>query len=446
MIARFFKKLIGSAGISSAPTRIPKSTHKISADKFSLNALKIIRRLRDHGFDGYVVGGAVRDLLLKKQPKDFDVVTDATPEQIRKIFRRSRIIGRRFQLVHVYFGPEIIEVSTFRATSSKESEKSNGRSGRVLRDNNFGSIEEDAKRRDFTANSLYYDPETEEVLDFCSGYADLHRKSLKMIGVPSERYREDPVRMLRAIRLAVKLNLKIEDKTQAPFKKLSKLLFDIPDARLFDELMKILKGGAAKDTVDQLVKFKFHTILLPSLKKNYIEKDDKSFINLVLLRTDERIAQGKSVSPSFIFAAILWPEVHRQWLKNDVTDRPMMRLAQSIDIVTDQRENQLLIPKRLIADIRDIWYLQGRLLNRSGKRALSAIRHPRFRAGFDFLELRSQVGQVDSELVRWWDEFQFADSELQRSMVDDVDDKKTSRRRRRRKPRNTDARMLTENR
>ncbi|MDA1331236.1 MAG: polynucleotide adenylyltransferase PcnB [Proteobacteria bacterium] len=421
----------------SRPIRIPVEEHDIDIRHISACATRIISTLNQRGYEAYVVGGAVRDLLLGFKPKDFDVVTGATPEQVRRVFGSSRIIGRRFRLVHVYCGGDLVEVSTFRAPH--DTSDTQDRKGRVLRDNTFGSINEDAIRRDFTVNALFYDMRTEEVLDFCGGYEDTRQSVLRIIGAPMQRYREDPVRMLRAIRLSEKLDLTIDSKTKAPFKKLATLLGDVPTARLYDEFIKIIKSGSSASAVEQIVTHGFHVALFKKLGKIKEKSEEGEFLQLVFQKTDERINSGKSVSPAFVFAAVLWADVQKKWNYVEGDPKYMGTLARSIDDVCDGM-GQTFIPKRLIADVRDIWYLQGRLLARKGKKPAQTLRHGRFRAGYDFLELRGFAGEVAEELVEWWRYFQELpledqDSWLERNnTVDSNRSVKRGRRRTRKKP------------
>ena len=438
MIKRLIGRLMGQQPKkSSRPLRIPFEGHDIDIRKISPCATRIISTLNQSGHEAYVVGGAVRDLLLDVTPKDFDVVTDATPEQVRRVFRNSRIIGRRFRLVHVYCGGDLVEVSTFRAPH--ETADTQDRKGRVLRDNTFGSINEDAIRRDFTVNALFYDMRTEEVLDFCGGYEDTRQSVLRIIGAPMQRYREDPVRMLRAIRLSEKLGLTIESKTKAPFKKLAGLLGDVPTARLYDEFIKIIKSGSSASAVEQIVAHGFHAALFKKLGKIAEKSKEGEFLQLVFRKTDERINSEKSISPAFLFAAILWSDVKVKWNYIEGDAKYMGTLARSIDDVCDGM-GQTFIPKRLIADVRDIWYLQGRLLARRGKKPAQTLRHARFRAGYDFLELRGFAGEVAEDLVEWWRQFQEIPLEDQEAWLErnnaggSTGTKKRARRRPRKKP------------
>jgi poly(A) polymerase len=325
MIKRFLQKVFkkkekaaiainrADENAASSASRISVKNHKINKKLISQAALKTCEGLQKAGFQAYIVGGAVRDLLLNFQPKDFDIATNATPEEVNKIFRRSRMIGRRFRLVHVMWGSETIEVSTFRGHHQADGDGQTADSGRILRDNIFGSLEDDAARRDFTANALYYDPAREEVLDFHNGVADIKAKLLRMIGNPKTRYQEDPVRMLRAVRLSAKLGLKIEPKTQAPILELADLLQDVPPSRLFDEMLKLFLSGHAIESINALRAQQLHHGLLPLLDVVLEQPLGEKFVMLALKNTDDRINQGKSSNPSFLFAALLWHEVLNAW-------------------------------------------------------------------------------------------------------------------------------------
>jgi len=414
---------------------ISRSTHGIDRKLLSSAAIKTTEGLQKAGFEAYVVGGAVRDLLLKRRPKDFDIATDATPEQVNRVFRRSRIIGRRFRLVHVMFGDETVEVSTFRGNHLAESDHAKtAESGRILRDNVFGNQEEDALRRDFTANALYYDPASEEVLDFHNGVADIKAGVLRMIGNPEVRYREDPVRMLRAIRLSAKLGLKLDKATEAPIPKMADLLKEVPESRLFDEMLKLFLSGHAIESVSELRKHGLHHGLLPLLDVVLEQPMGERFVNLALQNTDDRVLSDKPVSPSFLFATLLWHEVLVAWKKyQDQGHRPIPALHMAMSEVSDIQAEKLAIHKRFSSTMREIWGLQPRFEQRAGKRPYALIEHPRFRAAYDFLLLRCESGEVPVELGKWWPDFAHADGEARAAMLmPDTEPKK--RRKRRRKP------------
>lgn len=400
-------------------TVIPKKTHQIDRSLISSAAIKTTEGLQKAGFTAYLVGGAVRDLLLNRIPKDFDVATNATPEEINRIFRRSRIIGRRFRLVHVMFGDETIEVSTFRGSHLEtDGDSKVADSGRIIRDNVFGSIVEDAVRRDFTANALYYDPSSEEVLDFHHGFPDIKAGILRMIGKPETRYAEDPVRMLRAVRLSAKLGLKIDAATMAPIAKMADLLQDVPPSRLFDEMLKLFLSGHAIESVAALRKQHLHHGLLPMLDVVLEQPLGERFVMLALQNTDNRILSGKSANPSFLFATLLWHEVLAAW--EDYKSQgepaiPALHLAMS-EVIATQAE-KLAIHNRYTATMKEIWGMQPRFEQRAGKRPFGLLTHPRYRAGYDFLLLRCESGELPMELGEWWTTFADADNETRTAML-----------------------------
>ena len=432
MIKRFIRRVLGLG--EAGPQRVARDRHHLARDKLSAGALKVCEVLAERGFAAYVVGGAVRDLLLGIPPKDFDVATDARPEQIKPLFRRALVIGRRFRLVHVMIGPETVEVSTFRAADPDTAEKDEH--GRVLRDNVFGTQEEDARRRDFTINALYYDPATEEVIDFHGGLADLRKRVLRMIGDAQTRYREDPVRMLRAVRLAGKLGLSLDPATRAPIRKLAALAERVPPARLFDEMLKLLLSGHASACVRQLRDEGLHKGLLPLLDVILDQPLGERFVTLALAQTDARVLAGKPVSPAFLFAALLWHEVLAAWrVREKQGERPVAALEAAMDEVLDAQCEKLAITRRLTATMREIWAMQPRFETRSGQRALRLLEAPRFRMGYDFLALRAASGEVPAEMETWWRAFQGADPESRHAMLlPDTGPKKRRRRRRKKKP------------
>jgi len=420
------------------PKIIPASAHGIDRNLISSCALRTIQTLQRNGFAAFVVGGAVRDLILGRKPKDFDIATDATPEQVRENFRRSRIIGRRFRLVHVMCGPETVEVSTFRGAHQPE-ETDDGKAdehGRILRDNVFGSQVQDATRRDFTLNALFYDPATQEVWDYHGGVADLKKRRLRLIGDPEQRYREDPIRMLRAVRFAASRTIEIDAATRRPIHRLAGLLAHVPPSRLLDEMLKLLLSGHAAEAVRQLRREGLHHGVLPLLDAAMGRAVGERFVMAALASTDERIGAGKSVSPGFLFAALLWPEVQEEWKVLEGKGMPPIpALYQAMDHVMGAQAGKLPIPHRHGADMREIWAMQPRFSQRSGKRPYRMLEHPRFRAGYDFLLLRSQSGDADSLLGEWWERFQHAGETTRSQMLVSDTEPRGRRRRRRRKPR-----------
>ena len=432
LFKRVFRKPVQTKIFGNAQV-IPFGLHGVSREQISYGALKVTDGLQAAGYQAYVVGGAVRDLLLERIPKDFDVATDATPEEVRRVFRRSRIIGRRFRLVHVMFGEEVVEVSTFRRMIEAEDAQIDEH-GRLLRDNEFGDQEQDAARRDFTANALFYDPTTLEIYDYHGGYADTRNGVLRMIGDPVVRYREDPVRMLRAVRLSAKLGIQIDKETIAPIAKMKNLLDNVPQARLLDEVLKMLLSGHSLECIRHLRKMNLHHGLLPLLDVILEQPMGEKFIMLALRNTDERISQDKTVSPAFLFAALLWHEVFGAWnLRLQQGSRPVGAMHEAMEEVLARQKAQLAIPHRQDAVMKEIWLMQQRFDQRAGQRPYRLLEQPRFRAGFDFLLLRCASGEVDDELGLWWDEFQDASEDRRAEMLkpEGAGEKK----RRRRKPR-----------
>jgi poly(A) polymerase len=417
-------------------TVISHKTHKINRKLISNAALKTTEGLQKAGFDAYLVGGAVRDLLLSRIPKDFDVATNATPEEVNRVFRRSRIIGRRFRLVHVMFGDETIEVSTFRGSHLEaEGDSKVTDSGRIIRDNVFGSIVDDAVRRDFTANALYYDPSSEEVLDFHNGFPDIQAGILRMIGKPETRYAEDPVRMLRAVRLSAKLGLKIDAATMAPIAKMADLLQDVPPSRLFDEMLKLFLSGHAIESVAALREQHLHHGLLPMLDVVLEQPLGQRFVMLALQNTDNRILSGKSANPSFLFATLLWHEVLAAWESYKSQGEhaiPALHLAMS-EVIATQAE-KLAIHNRYTATMKEIWGMQPRFEQRAGKRPFGLLTHPRYRAGYDFLLLRCESGELPKEIGEWWTTFADADNETRTAMLQADTAPKKRKKRARKKP------------
>lgn len=468
-----------------------QAEHGVDRRDISDAALRTCEGLQGAGYEAFVVGGAVRDLLIGRHPKDFDVATSATPEQVRNVFRRSRIIGRRFRIVHVMFGQETIEVTTFRgagggaadepaieepvenmaaavsntssgvSTDESEAEEPQTRSrrrqrdrdfrrsnekgptsqadehGRLLRDNVFGSQEEDAIRRDFTMNALFYDPSREEILDYVNGVPDIQKKCVVIIGDPVDRYREDPVRMLRAARLAGKLGFTIDPATEAPIAEMSALLANVPQARLFDEMLKLLLSGHALLCIEKLRSLGLHQQLLPAIDGLLRDEQSRPFVTLALRRTDERIAADKGVSPGFLFAALFWfPMLARQRELEDKGLRQLQAMHEAMDDVLDQQRKTLAIPRRLDPMVKELWLAQPKFLQRSQGKAQRTLSHPRFRACYDFFELRALAGDAPHDVAIWWEAFQFADDDVRETMLqpDDEPKKKRSRNRKKKKP------------
>lgn len=399
--------------------RYAANAHNIAPGSISSEALQVVRDLRDAGYEAYLVGGCVRDLLLGHEPKDFDVSTNALPAQVHALFRRSRIVGRRFQIVHVRSGREVIEVSTFRGHHSPdfdedgEDERADAgsavraESGMLLRDNVFGTMEEDALRRDFSVNGLYYDPDNHCVLDFCTGVEDLQTRVLRVIGDPVKRYQEDPVRMLRAVRFAAKLGFSIEETALGAIIECRNLLVQIPAARMFDEVLKLLLGGRGEETFVLLDRYGLFAPLFPdtaaALKR---VPEERSLILHALRNSDERIAIGKPVTPAFLYAAMLWPALrHRLQTLLEREQMPILTaLHEAIPEVIARQVRSITIPRRFATPMREIWELQQRLITRRQPQKLAA--HPRFRAAYDFVLLREQSGESLQDAGAWWTRFQ----------------------------------------
>lgn len=447
------------AGLLPEPNVLTRDQHPVSRQLLSPSALKVLYRLNKGGYDAYLVGGGVRDILLGMEPKDFDIVTNATPEQIKALFRNCRLIGRRFRLAHIVFGREIIEVATFRGHhgndgSAKGNQKISKQSeaGMLLRDNIYGSIEEDAERRDFTINALYYSATKFTVHDFADGVNDIAKKRIRLIGDPETRYREDPVRMLRAIRFATKLDMHISEETRAPIESLGPLLANIPAARMFEEFNKMFISGKAVANFHQLRHYNLFRYFFPELDDmlNSGNEQAKAFVELAMENTDKRINNNQRVTPAFLFAAMLWYPLQEKIAQAKASEpmAPQDAFFAGLGEIMSVQQQVIAIPKRLQAVMKDIWILQDRLTKRDGKRAYKAFEHVKFRAGYDFLLLRAQIEEGDAnpqgqltELATWWTNFQSASSDTQQQMIKSIGQRSGSRRspRKRRKPRNKPA-------
>ncbi len=419
---------------------IPRPDHPVSRKQLSQGAVKTLYRLHEAGHEACLVGGGVRDILLGIQPKDFDIATSASPEQVKDLFgRQCRLIGRRFRLAHVRFGGEILEVATFRAGhhhADEEDQAQLDHSGRILRDNVFGTLEQDAWRRDFTVNALYYDIADFSIKDFVGAMADVDSRVLRMIGDPEERYREDPVRMLRAIRFAAKLDLSIEPATEAPIRPLANLLREVPAARLFDEVTKLLMFEQGPAVFELLYDYGLFSELFPAAQ--HALEQETSGAGLTLIRaalrgTASRIAENKPVTPSFLLAALLWPAVRRA-VEAD-TRNPAMAMQEAASSIAGDQQQLISIPKRFGIPMREIWFLQRRFEQRRGKRPYALLGHPRFRAAYDFLLLRAEAGEVDAELAQWWTDFQVAPETDQNRLTETAPGDAAPRKRRRRRRR-----------
>ena len=449
MIKKFIDRLLGKPAVAKGVSLgkrvdVPAAEHGIDQGLLDERAVRVVRTLKDAGHEAYIVGGAVRDLLLGLRPKDFDVATNATPEQVKALFRRAFIIGRRFRIVHVVFGRgrdhEVIEVSTFRAlldataadtvsgnekTSKAElSGKSHvvDASGRVLRDNVWGPQIEDAARRDFTINALYYDPTEQLVVDYHHGLRDAKKRVLRMIGDPATRYREDPVRIVRVVRFAAKLGFAVDPATRRPIKEMAALLANVPASRMFDEMIKLLQTGHALKSLEELKKQGLQRGIFPILDAllDQTERGDGSgrFVELALLDTDRRVAEGRGVAPSFLLACLLWRDVLERWQAlRDGGEAPFLALQQAVDAVFDARIGDISGRGKLAADMREIWLMQPRFERRSGSAPRALVEQPRFRAAYDFLRLRADAGEIAAELAEWWEDFSLGNDEEREALL-----------------------------
>ena len=477
MIKKFIDKLLGKAASATGRSKKPKfgkreeigvAVHGIDPKLVDERALSVVRTLKDAGFEAYIVGGAVRDLMVGLAPKDFDVATNATPEQVKGLFRRAFIIGRRFRIVHVVYGRgrehEVIEVSTFRAyldnaaaeqvAGNEKTSKSElagmkhavDSSGRVLRDNVWGPQEEDAVRRDFTINAMYYDPQTQIVVDYHGGMADSKKRIIRMIGDPATRYREDPVRIIRAVRFAAKLSglgFKLEPKTAAPLVKSQELLADVPQSRLFDEMLKLLQTGHSLASIEQLKLLGMAKGIYPLLDV-VVERAEQPFVKAALKDTDRRVGEGKPVAPSFLLACVLWADVRDGWAQRQNSQSGQRQhshpaLQDAIDDVFNARIGDVSGGGRLAGDMREIWVMQPRFEKRVGSAPFGLVDQARFRAAFDFMRLRSDIGEVDESLADWWQEFSMADDNLRQDLVDQVREERQQKPKMARAPRPVEA-------
>jgi len=420
---------LNESSTPNTPIIVPRPEHTISRSAISPNALRVLYRLKEAGYQAFIVGGAVRDLLLGVRPKDFDVATNALPDEVRRLFRNSRLIGRRFRLAHVHFGSEIIEVATFRAAAAPEREdvedpdaevpatgpdgpedREIDPRGRILRDNVYGTIEEDVWRRDFTANALYYNIEDFSVWDFVGGVADVAARRLRLIGDPDARYREDPVRMLRAVRFAAKLDFTFDPATESPVTRLASLLDGMPPARLFDETLKLFLSGYGARSYALLRRYGLFEHLFPLAAAAFARPPyayAEQMLELGLRNTDERIGADKAVTPTFLFALLLWGAVLREMNERNAGPAPdVAQLLQACDVVLRAQQSRVAIPRRFSVPMRELLMLQPRFNRRSGVKSLGLLHHPRFRAAYDFLMLRVQAGAADPEIATWWTEIQ----------------------------------------
>lgn len=447
MIRKLIRKMLelpcGLGKSRARPRVIPLAQHGVRREQISRAALRVTTRLQEDGFAAYVVGGAVRDLMLGVTPKDFDIATNATPEQVHHAFRRSRIIGRRFRIVHVMMGADTIEVTTFRGGSISDTNET----GRIMADNSYGSQEEDAHRRDFTVNALFYDPSDETIIDYQHGVKDLEARRLVMIGQPAKRYQEDPVRMLRAVRLAAKLGFEIDEHTKKPIRAHAHLLKKEPAARLFDEMLKLLMSGQAYACLKKLRDEGLSRGVLPLLDAVLDDDGDDCFLKLALASTDSRIREDKPISVGFLLATLLWRQVNQRWQARQAAgERAVPALMQAIGDVEAEQDEDLAIPRRFSVTMREIWMLQSRFDHRVGQRPYRFMEQPRFRAAYDFMALRAEAGEVPRSMVTWWSEFQHGDEIAREALMTQARTGETpsdsgvarKRRRRRRRPGSSD--------
>lgn len=440
MVVKWIKRWLNQPEQNSTLIDVERDNHQVSRRNVSHNALKVLYRLQNSGYEAYLVGGCVRDIQLGLSPKDFDVATNATPENVRKLFSNSRIIGRRFRIVHVTFGREIIEVTTFRGQANEDhSDQKQSSEGLLLRDNVYGTLEDDAKRRDFTINAMYYTPKNFTIRAYPQGMKDLAEKKIRIIGDAETRYREDPVRMLRAIRFAAKLGFIIEPKTEKPIREQAPLLTHIAPARLFDEVIKLLMSGKGLDTWHLMQQYELVEPLLPltyQVLQNQGDHNYDAFIEKALINTDKRINSGKPVTPAFLYAALLWPAVRQQAQHNiDMGSPEMPGWHKAMGQVLERQVKTIAIPKRFSIPMKEIWELQLRLPKRSVKRAEQLVGHARFRAAYDFLLLREESGENLNGLGQWWTNYQEAHPEQRAKLVNNLRNDQIQKRRRRR-PRN----------
>jgi len=433
------KILLKNSGIQkdSKPNIIPRPSHNVSRDEISKSALKVLYRLHKSGFQAFLVGGGVRDALLELHPKDFDIATDAHPEEIRALFSNCRLIGRRFRLAHVRFGREIIEVATFRAaadSNEKHADVAHDHAGRILRDNVYGSIGEDVWRRDFTCNALYYNIADFSIWDYVGGMKDIERRRLVLIGDPDKRLREDPVRMLRAVRFAAKLDFEIDASVRQSMAKHVGLLQNVPAARLFDEFLKLFQSGHAEETFVLMWKHKLFGELFPDTDKE-LNQDQTfgKFVHAALINTDRRVAAGDSVTPMFLLGVFLWAPVKR--LAEQLRSKEKMSETQSLALaahqISGQQQSRISLPRRFTAPMREMLALQPRFDVQKGKRAYNLLEHRRFRAAYDFMLLRAEVGEFDIETAHFWTNVQKQNADERMESFGISQKAKTGQRRRR---------------
>lgn len=437
LIKKLLRRTRSQKPSAEADYIIPRTQHTISKSEISSNALKVLNRLNSAGFQAFLVGGSVRDLLLKKVPKDFDIATNATPTQIKNLFRNGRIIGRRFKLVHIIFHREIIEAATFRGEQNNIAEQQLNEQGMLVRDNVYGTLEQDAWRRDFTINSLYYNLQDASLVDRTDGFQDIQARLVRIIGNPEVRYREDPVRMLRAIRFSAKLHFTIAPETAAPLKELSSLILHVSSARLFDEIIKLFQCGEAEAVYALLLKYDLFKQLFSQTEAILSKKETaQAFIENAFKNTDTRVKENKPITPAFLFAVLLWFPLLEKATQLQQTNQlpPLIALEQAMYQIIAEQNKIIFIPKRLTQIMREIWLLQFRFNKRLGERAFNTLHHPRFRAAYDFMALRALAGDESVELAQWWTTFQEVSPEEQHQMIDTLSITKPKRKKKKLKP------------
>ncbi len=420
-IKRVLKAKTKKAKVEEFPSEvlIPRQEHCVSKNNINANALKVLNRLHANGYCAFLVGGSVRDLLMRKTPKDFDIVTDAHPQDIRKLFKNSRIIGRRFRLVHVFFHREIIEVATFRKAAPDPHDHKTNTEGMIVRDNVFGEITDDAWRRDLTINALYYNIKDSSIIDYTGGFKDLNNKIVKIIGTPTLRYQEDPVRILRAIRFAAKFDFQLEAETEQAIAETRELLTNVSSSRVFEEINKLYHCGNASKVQALLLEHHLFELFFPLTQEMYKQNPNtETLIKHTLANTDDRVNAKKPVTPAFFYAIFLWHPLLAQTEKfQEQGNPPLVALENAMNVLLNKQTKRISIPKRYAQTMREMWFLQFRFPKRYGNRAFKLLEHPRFRAAYDFLLLRTMTGEEDESLVNWWTEFQQVDIDKRKQMV-----------------------------
>ncbi|HSW70303.1 MAG TPA: polynucleotide adenylyltransferase PcnB [Gammaproteobacteria bacterium] len=437
MLKGFLKRLAKESPAAKntvQPIIIPRNEHSISRAAISQNALKVLYRLHGAGYGAYLVGGCVRDLLFGFRPKDFDIATDARPEDVRKLFKNCRLIGKRFRLAHILFGKEIIEVATFRTHHEKAHEQHAKKShhGMILRDNVYGTIEDDVWRRDFTINALYYNIADFSVVDYTGGMQDIKNKLLRMIGDPEQRFLEDPVRLLRAVRFLGKLSIHVSPETEKLLNQLSHSLQHVSPARLFQEVLKLFQEGATAATFELLHKYRLFEQLFSQTAETLNQPETKKLLDEALINTDARAKEGKTISPAFLLAVFLWRPVLQQsiHLKTEQLP-PYAALEKALQSVLQIQAKQLAVPRTLLISVREICMLQHHFNYRYGSKPYRILEHPRFRAAYDLLILRTKAGEPVAEIAEWWTAFHLGDASAREKLLKTGNKPAASKKRRR---------------